>query len=122
MRKLKEAIKSLEYEELRKVEEDLQKGGAELKKMLWERMQEVHNNAKFCTVCFTEFDRRDYTYSMLFGPQDFKRRAHFCAVDCMEYFIAHLKEMKDVKETKDDKGMKEKSEVNVEKDELKRME
>ena len=94
MKKIREAIHTLSFEEIKQLEQEIKSGSIELKKTMFERMQELDNVTKFCAVCFNNIRDTEYTYSILFGPKDFRRKASFCAIDCMEYFTTHLKEMK----------------------------
>lgn len=106
--KLKEAIKEWNYEELRAFEKEMNIGGREIKKVLWERMREMENSTKFCTTCFSELDPYETTFTLIFGPEDFRKKASFCAVDCLEYFLTHVKDIekakKRMKVNKNEKG------------------
>ncbi len=93
MRKFKEAISSWSLEELRALEEDIKNGGKESRKALWEKIQDSENNGKFCAICFKELEYNDRSFTLFFGPSDFKKKASFCAIDCLEYFMNHLKEL-----------------------------
>jgi hypothetical protein len=35
---------------------------------------------------------------LIFGPKDFRKKASFCALDCLEYFIEKIKKEKKAKE------------------------
>lgn len=90
-KRLSEAFRNLNYEELKVLEADLRNGGELLKAALWERIAELANGQKFCAVCFRELEPGHYT--LLFGPASMRKKANFCAPDCIEYFLAHLKEI-----------------------------
>jgi hypothetical protein len=45
-------------------------------------------------VCNSKIEPHTNSFILVFGSDDCRKKAHFCAVDCMEYFIAHLKFMK----------------------------
>ena len=95
--KLRDAIKNWNYDELRKFEKEIGMGGREVKKIIWEKMQELDNSTKFCTTCFAELEPRETAYTLIFGPEDFKKKASFCAVDCLQYFLSHIRELEKVK-------------------------
>lgn len=46
--------------------------------------------SKSCAVCGEQF-ARNQGFVLEFGDPELRKRAHFCAFDCMEYFINHLK-------------------------------
>lgn len=89
---VRDVIDVLEYNELTKLKKDLKHGGIHLRKLVEERIEEEqkkHN--KKCCICGERID----TYSMnnftlLFGPEDIKKKASFCALDCLNYFLKEL--------------------------------
>ena len=90
--KLKNALNEFSFEELKVLENDLRKGGEGIKSVVFEKMQELSNSEKFCSTCFREL--KNAKYSLTFGEK-FKKKVSFCETDCMQYFIAHLKEFEE---------------------------
>lgn len=93
---VKEFVDSLDYSELKKMEKDLQKGGVHLKKLVDDTIKQhekSHNTS--CSVCANRIDPEDINnFTLVFGPESFKKKATFCAVDCLEFFINNLKKMR----------------------------
>ena len=90
--RFKDLINNLDNYELLALKKDLLKGAAETKKLVEEKIKENEKGReRYCAVCDKKLDPYTTTYTILFGPDDFKKRASFCAVDCLEYFIARLK-------------------------------
>ncbi len=93
MEGIKEAIDDLNYNELKALEKSL-KGGA-IKSLIREKIEEIdRKNARVCATCGKYLDAFSLTnFSLMFGPEDFKKRASFCAFDCLEHFIGRLKKL-----------------------------
>lgn len=88
---------ALEYEELVRIKKDLKYGGIHLKKLIDEKIKEkelIHK--KYCSTCNAEIEPSKRSYTLLFGPEDFKKKTTFCALDCMEYFLKQLKDMEKI--------------------------
>lgn len=92
--KLKELMETVDYDDLVKLKSDLSLGGKHLKKLLEKKINELEKNAKSCAVCGRPIIYGDDSYVLEFGQDDFKKKAHFCAVDCLEFFINYLKKNK----------------------------
>jgi hypothetical protein len=96
--KLREVIDSLDYNEMVKMRKDIDAGGFHLKKFLDSKIKEqekAHDTS--CANCFSELDpNRTNNFTLVFGPHDFRKKASFCGVDCLEYFLKELKKMKEV--------------------------
>lgn len=89
-------IKYLSYEELEQVHKDLTSGGFHVKKTISEQLAALEQSeAQQCTVCGEELNHEAFNnYAILFGPKGFRKKASFCALDCLEYFITGLKQTK----------------------------
>ena len=96
MYRLKEFLDSLEHYELVRFKQELEKGTLNLGKALQKKIKENEKkHAKCCTTCSNNLDPYNTNnYTLIFGPDDFKKKASFCGLDCLEYFLIKLKQMK----------------------------
>lgn len=96
MKKFEEVLDVLEYGELMRFKKDLDSGAMEIKKAIEEKVKKkLKEHEKTCAVCSNDIDfYRTSNYTLLFGPDDFKKKASFCGLDCLEYFISKLKKIK----------------------------
>jgi len=95
--RFKDALSNIDYHELVGLHEDLEKGGhairGEVKNAILEKEKEL---GKFCHVCQTEIDPHSMSnYTILLGPEGLRRKASFCALDCLKYFISDIERRKD---------------------------
>ena len=99
-RKFEEVIDILDYNELMRFKTDLDSGSISTKKLLEEKIKrKLKEHEKICATCSSEISfYRTSNYTIIFGPDDFKKKASFCGLDCLEYFIQKLKGMKAKKE------------------------
>lgn len=93
--RLRELIETLDYNELLRMKDDLTKGGEAIRILVDNKIKdEQKKHDTFCTICANRVDAEGQrSYTLLFGPQESQRKATFCAMDCLEYFIAQLKKM-----------------------------
>ena len=91
--RLRDVVDSLDFNELVKMQQDLASGGFHLRKFLDKVISEKKNlHADHCATCsapFTPTSRHNFT--LVFGPDDFRKKASFCGFDCLEHFIKELK-------------------------------
>ncbi|MDO8480394.1 MAG: hypothetical protein Q7S65_01105 [Nanoarchaeota archaeon] len=94
--RLREVMDALEYEELLKMKSDLDSGGFHLKKFLADKLhEEEKKHLEQCSNCHAELEPSNTNnMTIVFGPQDFRKKASFCGFDCLEYFVKELKELK----------------------------
>ena len=92
-RKFEEVIEILDYNELMRFKNDLDSGAVTLKKLLEEKIKrKLKEHEKICATCSNDINfYRTNNYTLIFGPDDFKKKASFCGIDCLEYFITKLK-------------------------------
>ena len=90
--KIRDAIGSMDYDDLVELNRDLNQGGIGIKEMVSERIvQKEKEMGKHCIACHAEIDpSKASNYTLLFGPEGLRRKATFCAVDCLKYFINDL--------------------------------
>ena len=93
---LKDALGSLDYHELVDLHEDLEGGGHSTRALVKDRILEKEKEmGKLCQVCQSEIDPHSTSnYTLLLGPEGLRRKASFCAIDCLEYFLKNLKDLR----------------------------
>src|SRR3989338_3894426 len=96
-RRFEEIIDVLDYDELMRFKSDLDSGGITTKKLMEEKIKKkLKEHEKICATCSNTLNfYKSNNYTIIFGPDDFKKKASFCGLDCLEYFIIKLKEMND---------------------------
>lgn len=95
-RRFEEVVDVLDYNELMRFKGDLDSGAITTKKLLEDRIKKkLKEHEKICATCSSSLNfYRASNYTIVFGPDDFKKKASFCGLDCLEYFIIKMKEMK----------------------------
>ncbi|NQV09390.1 hypothetical protein HQ529_06070 [Candidatus Woesearchaeota archaeon] len=93
--RFRDAVDALEYDELVKVKKDLRHGAIHIRRLVEDKIKEKEiEHKKFCSICGEVIHPNSTrNYTLLFGPEGFKKKATFCALDCMEYFLKQLKGM-----------------------------
>jgi len=95
--KIREMIDSIDYDDLVKLRSDLLSGGKHIKSLVSKRLLELESEAKVCAVCGKPIIYGDDSFTLIFGKDDFKKKASFCAMDCMNYFMTKI-DKKPIKE------------------------
>jgi len=98
MYNFKRYLDSLEHHELVKLKQDINNGSFDVEKTIQKSISEQEKkHAKSCTTCSNSLDPyNSNNYTIIFGPDDFKKKASFCGLDCLEYFLIKFKQMKKV--------------------------
>jgi hypothetical protein len=93
--RLRELINTLEYDELVRMKNDLSKGGDAIRILVDNRIKEEYKkHDTFCTTCSNRVEPEgNTTFTIMFGPESSKKKATFCAMDCLEYFMSELKKV-----------------------------
>ena len=88
---------NMRYEELKKIKKDLEEGGVELQKIVDQKMKQYETtHEQTCSVCYNNLEPFSvHNYTLVFGPDDFKKKASFCGMDCLQYFLESFKNMKE---------------------------
>ncbi|MBI3032291.1 hypothetical protein HYY69_02350 [Candidatus Woesearchaeota archaeon] len=85
-------IEVIDEEELYKLKTDLYNGSVALKKMVDSKLKQLEDKKRgFCNTCGEDLLELDGSFTLLFGPEDFKKKVSFCAHDCLEYFLNEIK-------------------------------
>lgn len=105
-KRFREVTDEILYEDLVKMRKDLDTGGHHLRSLIDSKIKEIEREeVKVCAVCGTPINPHFIDdYSLVFGRYDFKKRAFFCGLDCLNFFIAKMKDKEK------DKLVKEKAE------------
>ena len=90
--KLKDAIGSLDYDDLVTLNQDLREGGHEVRSMVEQNIiDKERESGKTCHVCSSEIDpQASQNYTITLGPEGLRRKASFCALDCLKFFITNI--------------------------------
>lgn len=89
MNKLAKIIETLEYDDLMKIKKDLDEGN--IKKLINQRLEEEKTkDDRRCPVCNRKVKEKEGV-TLYFGNPDFRKRATFDGMDCLEYFLERLK-------------------------------
>ena len=92
--KLRDILEAIDEEELYKLKNDLTRGGVFLRKLVEDKIKAREGNKTgYCITCGEDLAKKGSSYSLIFGPDDFRKKAQFCEVDCLEYFISGLKKV-----------------------------
>ena len=96
MYRFNEFLSTLEHYELVKLRQDIEKGSFDITKAIQEKIKEIERkHAGCCSTCSNSLDPYNTNnYTIIFGPDDFRKKASFCGLDCLEYFLIKLKQMK----------------------------
>lgn len=96
--RLRDVINTLEYDELLKIKNDLDNGGFHLKQFIDTKIKEIEKeHEQFCSNCSSALNPNSTNnFTLIFGPHDFRKKTSFCGMDCMEYFLKELKQIKKV--------------------------
>ena len=97
-KRLIDVVDQIDYNDLVKMKMDIEDGGVHLKKLVEGKIKEHQKNHDVvCSACSAEIDKYSTNnFTLLFGPEDFKKKATFCGVDCLQYFLGQLKKIKEV--------------------------
>ncbi len=88
-------LDSLEHYELVRLKQEMEKGTLDITKSIQKKIKEHEKmHASYCTTCSNTLDSYNINnYTIIFGPEDFRKKASFCGLDCLEYFLTKLKQM-----------------------------
>ena len=95
MYRFKEFLDSLEHYELVKIKQDMDKGALDIVKSIQDKIKELERkHSKFCVTCSNTLNPyNNSNFTLMFGPEDFKKKASFCGPDCLVYFLTKLKQV-----------------------------
>jgi hypothetical protein len=99
MTKVREAIEALGYEDLVSIQKDILTGSNRIKSIVADKLRQIEEEeTRICATCGNSINVKvAENFTLVFGPPDLKKRAHFCALDCMQYFLAGFKKLQEKK-------------------------
>jgi hypothetical protein len=98
-KRVRDVLDVLDFDELQKMKRDLENGGTFLLKLVQSKIKEIETQHRtLCSFCGNEIDPNQIqNYTLIFGPYDFRKKATFCGMDCMESFLNNMKDLKNKK-------------------------
>ena len=92
-KRFRDVVDLIDYDDLLKMKKDIEKGGTHISRLVDDKIKEEQKkHHRVCSVCTNDIsDHSVSTYTLVFGPDDFKKKATFCGIDCLEYFISGMK-------------------------------
>ena len=96
MYSLKKFLDGMEHYELVRLKQQIEKGNLDIEKEIREQIRHLEKkHANFCVTCSNTLDPYNTNnYTLVFGPDDFRKKASFCGLDCLGYFLINLKHIK----------------------------
>lgn len=93
--KFKEAIANWEYHDIKLFQKELERGGRSIKEILEQRLIDIEEKESnnVCPTCNDYVNREENHYTLVFGSKNFRKRANFCAADCLLYFVNKMNEI-----------------------------
>ena len=94
--RVRDIVPGLDHDELMKIKKDLDAGGVHLKKLVDKEIDKKEKEHEvYCSTCLGKIDPSNpNTYTLIFGPHDFRKKATFCGMDCLQYFLENLRKEK----------------------------
>lgn len=97
--KFKEFLENLEYNEVLDFKKQIKEGNSTIKEVLNNHLDVMERmNSRVCATCGNQLNLDTKNLVLHFGPEDFKKKASFCAFDCLEFFLQQLKNIEMKKE------------------------
>ena len=95
MRKVRQVMQKLKHEDLVTIQKDLFNGGTKLRDIVSGCLREIEEaETRVCTNCGSKVNvDRAENFTLMFGPISMKKKASFCALDCLQYFFDNMKEL-----------------------------
>ena len=101
--KFKEFLENLDYSEVLEFNKQVRDGESLMRKMVGDQIDVIEKiNSRVCATCGDKLHENTKNLTLFFGPEDFKKKASFCAFDCLEYFLGQLKNI-ETKKVKNEK-------------------
>ena len=88
-------INSLKYDELIQLKNELESGVGSLRKVIDSKLKENdESETVICVTCGKKIHpTQSEIFTLVWGPPDFRKKANFCALDCMNFFLEELRQI-----------------------------
>jgi len=91
---MKGLLQKMEDVELLYLKKDLHTEDSAIRELIEQELQfREQEHKKICATCGNNLMGINQ-FTILFGPEGFKKRASFCGLDCVDQFTAKLRESK----------------------------
>jgi len=98
MEKLKNAIDEMEYHEIKFLQKELECGAKKIKEIVNKKLQAIEDaEGHVCMTCGDVISKNKNSFTLIFGPPEDRKKANFCAHDCLHYFLTNLNKVKNEK-------------------------
>lgn len=92
---LTELVHSLSYAQLLKLKYELETGATQLQHHIKNKITQIEIEQRgVCASCGVKLDSSMETFTLVFGPPDFRQKGSFCGIDCHEAFLGQLRGIK----------------------------
>lgn len=92
-KKFDELIGQLSQDEITKLEEDIKYGGWMLRNLISEHKKRKEHQNRICAMCGLELKNTNDFLTLQFGSLELRKQAHFCAADCLLYFLEKVRNL-----------------------------
>ncbi|MGM5484376.1 MAG: hypothetical protein ACQEP1_00710 [Nanobdellota archaeon] len=88
-------LNTMRHDDLLELKREVNEGRFDFNSLLEDTIrQKEKEHEKVCSMCGNGIKPQENNYTIMFGPDDFKKKATFCGQDCMSYFMDKMKEIK----------------------------
>ena len=70
------------------------------------KIDNLEFKSKKCVVCGRDIEDVDEPFVLYFGKKGFRKRAFFCGIDCLSYFLNQYRELKEKRKTNENQKEK----------------
>lgn len=86
-----ELLNNLTYEELLQLRTDIGNSAEYLHKLVTHKMNKIEATPR-CTCANCQTPISDNSFTLIFGPHDFRKKATCCSLECQEMFLFKLRQ------------------------------
>ncbi len=92
--KIKKIIESADLKELKELKAYLQFQVDEIVSEINKRIEKLEESKKVCAVCGMPISEVDEPFELIFGKRGFRKKAYFCGIDCLNFFLHNYQNRK----------------------------
>ncbi|MFP4403403.1 MAG: hypothetical protein ACOC3X_01200 [Nanoarchaeota archaeon] len=101
--KINQIIETMPENELYKLRAEISNGAINLKKQLDKKIKLLENSKTgYCITCGKDVSSHPTSFTLIFGENEFRKKAIFCEIDCLQYFLSEIKQIKNNYQAKGD--------------------